>query len=254
VSTHPAVAGFDRGAGDYEKGRPGYPAPAIEWLADALLLARGSTVVDLAAGTGKLTRELLSTGARVVAVEPIAGMRDVLAVTVPQAELLEGTAEQIPLPTAAADAVTVGQAFHWFRGEEALAEIHRVLRPRGRLGLIWNRRDLAQPLQAQLQELFARYRGGTPSHYSGRWKAVFATTDLFGPLTVAHFPMEQVLDRQQLVARALSVSFIAQLPVAEQEQVAREVADLAGGQDDAVVLHHVTEAYWCEAVDGRLPG
>jgi SAM-dependent methyltransferase len=247
MDVHPAVAGFGTRAEDYEKGRPDYPAPAVEWLIDALRIASGSTVVDLAAGTGKLTRRLVPTGARVVAVEPVAGMRGVLESTVPQAEVLSGTAEQIPLPAGTADAVTVAQAFHWFRGEDALAEIHRVLRPGGRLGLAWNRRDLAQPVQAQLQGIFSRYRQGTPSHDSEQWKAAFATTDWFGPLTVARFPMQQALDHKQLVARVLSVSFMAQLPAAEQDAVAREVVAVAARYGNPVALHHVTETYWCEA-------
>ena len=248
MDIHPAVAGFDRKAEDYEKGRPGYPPAAVDWLAQALHLVPGATVIDLAAGTGKLTRQLLPTGARVLAVEPVTGMRDVLRQSVPQVEVFEGTAEHMPFPDGSVDAVTVGQAFHWFRGNEALAEIHRLLRPGGRLGIIWNRRDLAQPVQARLQELFARYRGATPSHLGEDWKAAFVTTELFGPLVSAQFPMEQVLDHDQLVARVLSVSYMAQLSEAEQVNVAAEVMALAKDFGDPVVLHHFTEAYWCQAL------
>lgn len=248
MDVHPAVAGFDGKAQEYEKGRPDYPAPAVAWLQEALRMGPGSTVVDLAAGTGKLTRQLVASGARVLAVEPVAGMRAVLEETVPEAEVLEGTAERIPLAGNSVDAVTVGQAFHWFRGEEALTEIYRVLRPGARLGLVWNRRDLAQPFQSELQEIFARYRGATPSHGSDQWKAAFATTELFGPLTVAHFPMEQALDRDQLVARVLSVSFMAQLPEREQAAAAQQTIALTERHGVPVVLHHVTETYWCEAV------
>jgi SAM-dependent methyltransferase len=247
MDLHPAVAGFDAKAEEYEKGRPGYPEPAVEWLIEALGVGSSSTVVDLAAGTGKLTRRLLPTGARVVAVEPIAGMRDVLHATVPQAEVLDGTAEHIPLPGGSVDAVTVGQAFHWFRGHDALAEIHRVLRPGGRLGLAWSRRDLAQPLQAELQEIFDRYRAHTPSHHSEDWKVAFSTTSLFGPLTVAHFPMHQALDQDQIVARVLSVSFMAQLPASEQAVVADEAVALARRYGNPLVLDYTTDTYWCEA-------
>ena len=106
----------------------------MEDLAERLRLGPGRTVVDLAAGTGKLTRELVRTGAEVIAVEPLAEMRAELP---PEATALEGTAEAIPLGDGSADAVTVAQAFHWFDAEPALAEIHRVLRPerRARPGL-----------------------------------------------------------------------------------------------------------------------
>ncbi len=126
-----AAEGVGRAADAYERGRPAYPVPAVAWLAEALGVAPGTVVVDLGAGTGKLTRMLAAYGATLVAVEPVAAMRAKLAASMPGMRALEGTAESMPLPDGSADAVTVGQAFHWFDGERALAEIHRVLRPHG---------------------------------------------------------------------------------------------------------------------------
>jgi SAM-dependent methyltransferase len=248
VDIHPAASAFDARAHDYEKGRPGYPQGAVRWLVEALGVHRGSTLVDVAAGTGKLTRELVPTGARILAVEPLAGMREVLGSAVPEAEVIEGTAEQLPLPDGSVDAVTVAQAFHWFKAEEALAEIHRVLVPRGRLGLIWNRRDLARPFEAELQEIMERYRAGTPSYKGAPWQAAIGATHLFGPMAEAHFTMEQELDHDHAVARVLSISFIAQLPGTEQARVTHEVEKLAGRYGDPVVMHYLTDAYWCEKV------
>lgn len=122
MDIRPEALAFGPKANEYEKGRPDYPPTAIAWLIEALGINGNSTVIDLAAGTGKLTRLLLPTGARVIAIEPVEGMREVLSSVVPAAEVLEGTAEQLPLPDASTDAVTVAQAFHWFRGQEALAE------------------------------------------------------------------------------------------------------------------------------------
>ena len=137
VSVHPiAAAGFGASVNAYERGRPGYPSAAIRWLARRLPLKAGVTVVDLAAGTGKLSRPLVSTGARVIAIEPLEAMRRAIG---PGIEAREGTAEAIPLPDASVDAVSVGQAFHWFDGKLALAEMHRVLRPSGMLALLWTR-------------------------------------------------------------------------------------------------------------------
>jgi SAM-dependent methyltransferase len=154
---HPAAQqGFARAAGEYRRGRPGYPAAAIEHLAERLDLGPGRSVVDLAAGTGALTRPLLALRCVVVAVEPVAEMRAQLPAG---ARALDGTAERIPLPDAVADAVTVAQAFHWFDGDAALAEIHRVLRPDGVLALIWNRRVLEDPVNAAIEELVAPHRG-----------------------------------------------------------------------------------------------
>src|SRR4029450_13324531 len=118
----------------YAGGRPGYPAAAVAWLARRLALGPGRTVVDLGAGTGQLSRLLGETGARVVAVEPVEEMRTLLT----GVEVLAGTAESIPLPDASADAVTAAQAFHWFDGPTALAEIAGVLAPGGAPAPVWN--------------------------------------------------------------------------------------------------------------------
>src|SRR6266852_2460351 len=117
---------FDSVADRYERARPPYADEALAWIAERLPFER---VLDLAAGTGKLTRQLVARGADVVAVEPGDAMRAVLERIVPEAHALAGSAEAIPLPDASVDAITVGQAFHWFRVPEALVEMHRVLRP-----------------------------------------------------------------------------------------------------------------------------
>jgi SAM-dependent methyltransferase len=132
---------FDEAAAAYERGRPSYAEEGVAYLVGKLGIGSGSTVVDLAAGTGKLTRMLVPTGATMVAVEPVEGMRRQLLKAVPEAIPVAATAEAMPLADASVDAVTVATAFHWFRGEDALAEIHRVLRPGGRLGLVVNSRD-----------------------------------------------------------------------------------------------------------------
>jgi ubiquinone/menaquinone biosynthesis C-methylase UbiE len=238
-----AAVGFDRASDAYERGRPGYPRQAVESLTQALDLDPASVVVDLAAGTGKLTRELLHTGARVIAVEPVAGMRAVLSRSCPQAEVVDGIAEELPLPDASADAVTVAQAFHWFDGERALAEIDRVLRPAGRLALIWNERDLRQPIQAELERLFDRHRGSTPSYRDTHWRDAFAATGLFEPAGEHRFDHFQRLDAEGLVNRVGSVSFVAALPEVERERLLHEVRTLARGQGGEVELAYETDVF-----------
>ena len=193
-------------------------------------------MVDLAAGTGKLTSPLLATGAEVVAVEPVAEMRAALPVG---ARALDGTAEELPLNTGSADAVAVAQAFHWFDGDAALAEIHRVLRPGGALALVWNRRRMDEPLNQAIEELIAPYRGHMSTLHTGAWRAAFERTKLFGPLEERVFANEQSLDADGLVDRVASISFIATLDEKERTEVLRRVRALAGPA--GVTIHHDTE-------------
>jgi len=144
---------FDSVAADYERHRPEYPQSALLWLAERLDLAPGRRVLDLGAGTGKLTRGLLALGLAVVAVEPGAAMLGQLRGALPGVEAHEGSAEAIPLPDASVDAAVAGQAYHWFDPERAVPELHRVLRAGGGVGLLWNWWDMRDPLQARLVEL-----------------------------------------------------------------------------------------------------
>ena len=152
---------FETVAAEYERHRPDYPEEALRWAADQLGLGTGVRVLDLGAGTGKLTRGLVALGFDVVAVEPGAPMLAQLRRAVPEAEALEGPAESIPLPGASVDAAFAGQAFHWFDREKALPELQRVITPDGGLVLIWNWWDERDPLQRELGELVG-YGGHSP--------------------------------------------------------------------------------------------
>ncbi|HEV3408575.1 MAG TPA: methyltransferase domain-containing protein [Gaiellaceae bacterium] len=222
-----ATIGFGRSVDEYERARPGYPPEGVAWLVERLAITSSNTVLDLAAGTGKLTRQLLPTGAAIVAVEPIAEMRARLERELPGVDTLDGTAEDIPLPDSAVDAVAVGQAFHWFANARALAEIHRVLRPGRRLGLIWNARDESVDWVARLSDIVEPHRGDVPRYVSRRWERAFATATLFGPLEERQFPFAHELDAERLVARVASISFVAALAPDERERVLRDVRELA---------------------------
>jgi SAM-dependent methyltransferase len=230
------LSGYARSAGAYERGRPGYPPAAVDYLVARLRLEPGRTVVDLAAGTGKLTRPLLASGAEVIAVEPVAEMRAELP---PGARALGGTAERMPLGSASADAVTVAQAFHWFDGEAALAEIHRVLRPGGSLALVWNRRRMDDPANQAIEELLAPYRGHMSALHTGAWDASFEGTKLFGPLEERVFPNDHALDADGLADRIASVNYIAALGEQERTKVVRAARALAGAR--TVTIRQDTE-------------
>jgi SAM-dependent methyltransferase len=246
---HAAARGFDRAADVYERGRPGYPEPAIAWLVQVLGIGPGSQVVDLAAGTGKLTRQLLPTGAELTAVEPVAGMRARLAEVLPSSRVETGTAEAMPPPDGAASAVVVGQGFHWFDGQRALAEIHRVLRPGGGLGLIWNVRDESVPWVGELTRIIEPFRGDAPRYQSGRWRDAFATTPLFQPLNERSFRHAQEGDRAMVRDRIASVSFVASLARDALAGVLAQVDDLLDSHtalrgSATVTMPYRTDVYW----------
>lgn len=246
--THPAVwAGFGRHAAAYERGRPDYPVEAVAWLAERLSLEPGRCVVDLGAGTGKLTRRLVATGARVVAVEPADGMRAELVRAVPGVEAIAGIAEELPLADASADAVTAAQSFHWFANERALAEIARVLRPGGRLGLVWNTRDLADPVQRALVELIEPLRTTEHSHVGSGWRAALEASTDFGPVEEERFANLQRVDADLLADRVGSVSFVAVLSAEERAPVLERARALAGGGE--LDLRYVTEVFAVERSD-----
>jgi SAM-dependent methyltransferase len=211
---------FDRAAVEYERARPTYPAAAL----DVLPLGAGAEVLDLGAGTGKLTRVLVERYRRVIAVEPLDGMRAILEEVVPAAESLAGSAEAIPLTNASVDGVFAGQAFHWFANDEAVAEIARVLRPGGVLCLIWNEPSdpspLPEPYRAYWEELHAPAleavrSGPSLSEVIGRGP--------FGVLHEASIPHEQVQDREGVLAFAQSVSWIAHRSQEERERIMRDL-------------------------------
>jgi SAM-dependent methyltransferase len=236
---HPATKGFGLAAEMYERGRPDYPAAAIDLLVDRLDLRTGRTVVDLAAGTGKLTRQLVPTGADVIAVEPIAEMRALIA----DARAIEGTAEALPLADGSVDAVTVAQAFHWFRAEEALAEIRRVLRAGGGLALIWNTRDERDPVQAAISEILEPLGQDTPRRHKRDWPAVLDASGLYLPSETATFDHAQELDEDGLVERFCSISFVAAAPREDYADVEVRVRALAHAHGAPVRLPYITEIY-----------
>jgi SAM-dependent methyltransferase len=221
-----AAAGYTAKAEAYIRGRPEYPAAVHDWLREDLALSEGKTVLDLGAGTGKFLPHLCATSATVIAVEPVAAMRAQLTERNPGVEAKPGTAEQIPLANGAVDAIVCAQAFHWFANSAALAEIRRVLKPGGRLGLIWNVRDESVAWVAALTRIMAPYEAGVPRYHTGDWRRLFPAEG-FGPLRERHFPNAHAGPAEQVILdRILSVSFIAALPPAGQADVAGRIRAL----------------------------
>jgi SAM-dependent methyltransferase len=251
---HHAATAFSGAASVYEQTRPGYPPEAIAWLVQQLELGPGRRVLDLAAGTGKLTRELLGHGAGVIAVEPVEGMRHALAGAVPGAEVVAGVAQAIPLGTATMDGVTVAQALHWFANEAAVAEMHRVLRPGSHLAVVWNRRNLSDPLQAALDRIMAPWRGDAPSGTSGEWQGALervggSGTPRFIPVARLRAPWRQPLDVDGVAGRVASVSFIAGMDSTERERLLEHVRAEARRYPAPIELPYFAELFCYQRVD-----
>jgi SAM-dependent methyltransferase len=252
-----AADGFGQGAEAYERSRPSYPSDAVEVIVERAGIGPGSRVLDLAAGTGKLTRLLSATGADVVAVEPVAAMRAELDAAQPGVEALDGTAEAIPLPDASVDAVTVAQAFHWFDPSAALAEIARVLRPGGTLVLVWNTRDRSVDWVRRFGDLLVEGDGDRPydRYYTVDYPAVVAADGggAFGPMAEWTTNWVQPFDADLLVARAASVSVVASLPASDREVVLDRIRDLARTHPDlagreSFDFPYGTRVFWCRRI------
>ena len=240
-----AAAGFSAGTEAYDRGRPSYPQEAVDLIVAELGIHAGSTVVDLAAGTGKFTALLVQAGAKVVAVEPVAEMRTTLARTVPGVEVCDGTAEDVPRPDGFARAVTAAQAFHWFDADKALTEIARVLEPGGGLAFLWNRRDESVPWVRQMSEVLHWHEFGHSDYDQVDWTAVVARSGLFTELQRRSFGYEQELDRQGLADRVRSISYVAALDEPQREEQVEHVLRLVDDKPERFSLPYTTLVFWC---------
>jgi len=216
----------------YASGRPGYPPEVNDWLRDTLLIKPGSVVVDLGAGTGKFTSRLVDLKAKVVAVEPLADMRSAFKSRWPGIDVIEGRAEEIPLLASSVDAVVCAQAFHLFANEEAMKEIHRILKPGGRLGLIWNLRDTSVAWVKALADIVTEQAGEHPRYYSGEWRKALSYHK-FSPINEKHFRyVHSGAPEDVIVNRVRSISFINGLPAEQQAPIFERIRQLVATHPD----------------------
>jgi SAM-dependent methyltransferase len=236
----------DRWPEDYERGRPGWPSDSV------LLpgLPRSATVLDLGAGTGKLTRLLVPAYARVVAVEPSHAMRRILEAAAPPADIIRGTAQDIPLADASVDGVFAAQAFHWFDDEQSIAELIRVLRPGGAVVLLFNvPAGPWEPSSAAAEALLLERGGGDVSYIPLDLGDPFQERGLpplpagpFEPVRATTFPNPQRVDREGLVSFYASMGWLADLPDEERLPLLEDVGSLLPAS--AYARSWQTNAYW----------
>lgn len=245
ISALRVVSNFDPVAELYERRRPTYPEGAVDWLVARLRIDTSSTVLDLGAGTGKLTRALVPRAAHVIAVDPGTEMLAQLRRVVPQAEAVVGAAESIPLGDDSVDAVVCGQSFHWFRVDEARVEIRRVLRPGRGLGLIWNSRDQDDELQREITKLLAPLVPQDHATHSG--VRVFVS-DTFPDVEKFEVRFERELDADGLAEGLASTSFVATASEHERTKLLGEFRNLVAARGGRVAFRYVTQAYVTYAV------
>jgi SAM-dependent methyltransferase len=250
-----AAAGFSHDAQIYSRGRPGFPPEAFDWLTQDLRLGPGKLAIELGAGTGKFTKLLTRTGAEIVAVEPVAAMLAELTADQPRVRALSATAQSLPLASASADAVVCAQSFHWFATPAALAEIRRVLKPGGMLGLVWNVRDKSVAWVNALSRITDRHEGNAPRYDDGEWRAVFPAPgfDRLQERSVAHVHAGSA--EQVIVERTASISFVAALPDDERTRLLDQVRELIAATPElsgqTTAMPYVTRMYWCRSEAAR---
>jgi SAM-dependent methyltransferase len=238
-----SIAGYFKTADSFALGRPDYPQALNDWLIKDLQLRHHSVVLELGAGTGKFTPRLLDIGTRVIAVEPVDAMRVQFAQRYPEIELLDGSAEHIPLKSGTVDAVICAHSFHWFANPEAMAEIYRVLKPGGRLGVVWNLRDATVDWVGKVAAVVSQVAGDSPRFYSQEWRKVFPYTG-FSPLNERHFHHGHTgLPEDVILNRVKSISFVGNLPEAEQQRVYEEVKQIMATHPDLAGKDSITVPY-----------
>jgi SAM-dependent methyltransferase len=239
------MSGFADGE-RYQSARPDYPNDAVAFLVQSLGIDEDAHVLDLGAGTGIFTGQLIPFCSQITAVEPTPGMREVLSQRLPIVKVLDGRDTAIPLDNESVDCVVVAQAFHWFDAPMALEEIYRVLVDGGRLGVLWNERDESVPWVADLGEAMR-----WPTHQPYRVGQDFTPVLASGPfinIERRKFAHRQVLDHDGLMQRALTTSYIAVMDEAEQARVMRDVKRVVDPLPDVIELPYVTDVYRATAM------
>lgn len=224
---------FDAVADAYEEHRPEYPDAVVAWLVDRLGVRKGTAVLDVGAGTGKLSRALVAAGAAVTAVDPGTQLLAILRTVAPDVEARRGSAEELPLPDASVDVVTAAQAYHWFDAARAVPEIHRVLRPGGRMGLLWTWWNESDPRQRPLLTIL----GGR------RTFDRLPAAPWFRQVDHATIPSVRTMTRETLIGRFTSSSAYAAADPLEKQHLLGQVVEVVSAYEPEFELSQLTHVF-----------
>lgn len=236
-----AAGGYDQAdtVQAYVAARPSYHPAAVAELVERIDPL--DQVIELGAGTGILSRDLVVAGVALTALEPVASMRAAFHKALPTVPCLDGTAEQLPFDDGSLDAIVCAQSFHWFDYAPALDEIHRALRPDGRLLLIWNVRDESVDWMQRFSSIVTDPAGTTPRHRTMKWRRAIDYDTRFSPLTDWSVDNPWSTTRQSVVDRALSVSFVAAMADTDRQSIADQIAALVAPMPDTFDFPYRTE-------------
>jgi SAM-dependent methyltransferase len=240
-----ASSGFGDGERSHSA-RPDYPRAAIEFLVDTMGIDADVHVLDLGAGTGIFTEQLIPFCETITAVEPTPAMRNVLSARLPTVKVLDGCDVEIPVESSSVDCVVVAQAFHWFDAPLALEEIHRVLVEGGRLGVLWNERDETVPWVAELSE--AMQWPARQPYPVGQDFTMILESGPFVNIERRKFTHRQVLDRDGLIRRVLTTNYVAAMDTEVQSSVIRDVKRVVEPLPAVFELPYVTDVYRATAM------
>jgi SAM-dependent methyltransferase len=240
--------GFSNGS-LYDSSRPDYPVKALEYFVSSLGLNRSSRILDLGAGTGIFTRQILPYVGTITAVEPSASMREALRTSSPNVKVLEGSDIAIPLDDDSVDVVFVAQAFHWFDAPRALDEIHRVLAHSGRLGLIWNERDESEDWVLALSRAM-QWATKQPYDVGADFTEIVASGP-FNDIERVTFAHAQTLTREGLLRRVSSTSYISTMEDEQRDLLMGDVNKVVDALAEPIVLPYITTAYSARAASGH---
>ncbi|MEZ4845590.1 MAG: methyltransferase domain-containing protein [Bdellovibrionota bacterium] len=244
---------FQTDTGAYERGRPEYPQKVIDCLSVSFPILPNSTVLEIGSGTGKFTRLLLENGVNPIALEPLEYMRKRFSQMFPNVEVIDGVAEAIPLPDQSVDHVIVAQAFHWFDAHKAMREIHRVLKPKGNLALVWNVQDRSVDWVEKLGQIVDEHEKGITQYRTSQWRNAFMAFKIFSPLQEVKFNHVHSSTPEMILDRVASISFIAALPESEKKLVLKNVRNLIESHPDiraktTIDFPYITDLFFCHKI------